>query len=376
MKSAWLNRWPARMRWGGLLILFLGMVILLRQCLGPDEENTSAPIQKAALSVETVRPTLTEIPLTLSANGSITAWQESVISAELTGIRLTDILAQVGDRVRKGQVLALFDRERVASDLENSEALLAEAEATLRESKENAQRVRDIIDEGALSQLQAGQYLTAEKTAEARMRAARAQVEIQKLRMRHTQVIANDDGVVTQRTATLGSVTNEGQELFRMIRQNRLEWQAEVTSTELPRIRAGLSVELRVPDVGNLQGVVRMVGPGLDQASRFGLVYVDLPSAAEKGFRPGMYAHGDFRIGVSEGLVIPRSAILFRDGYSFVFRVVGTEGEFGRVEEIKIELGRSVGEMLEVSEGLKAEDRVVQAGAAFLADGDRVRILP
>ena len=106
------------------------------------------------------------------------------------------------------------------------------------------------------------------------------------------------------------------------------------------------------------------------------IVFVDLPSAADKGFRPGMYAHGEFRIGVSTGLLIPRSAILFRDGYSFVFRVVGTEGEFGRVEEIKIELGRSVGEMLEVSEGLVAEDHLVRAGAAFLADGDRVRILP
>lgn len=365
---------PKAYRYGALVLLILIGYAWLRSPVPSAPERVSS--QRAALSVEVVTPEREVLPLSLSANGSIAAWQEAVISSELGGIPLTDIQAQVGDRVRKGQVLALFDRERVASDLENSEALLAEALATLAEAHENAQRVRDIIDEGALSALQAGQYLTAEKTAEARMRAAKAQVEIQKLRLRHTQVIANDDGLITRRTATLGSVTNEGQELFRLIRQNRLEWRAEVTATELPKIRAGLVVHLRVPDVGTWDGVVRRVGPGLDENSRFGLVFVDLPGAADQGFRPGMFGHGDFEIGSAPALTLPRTAVTLRDGFSYVDRVIDSEGGIGRIEEIKVTLGRSAGDRIEVLEGIAASDAIVKSGGAFLADGDRVRVVP
>lgn len=368
----WIRQTSGLMRFGlfGVLVLIVGWL------LKPGAGVAPPPQPKAALTIEGVEPVLVELPITLAANGSVSAWQEAVISAELSGIRLVEIHAQVGDRVKKGQVLALFDRERVASDLENSEAVLAEAEATLQEARENAQRVRQIIDEGALSALQAGQYLTGEKTAEARMRAAKAQVEIQKLRMRHTQVLANDDGIVTQRSAVLGGVTVEGQELFRLIRQQRLEWRAEVTATELPRIRIGTQVQVRVPDVGTLSGVVRMVGPGLDPASRFGIIYVDLPRAADLGFKAGMYAHGDFEVGRSEGLTIPRTAITLRDGFSYAFKVVDAKDGFARVEEVKLELGRSVGESIEILQGIVPGDQIVRAGSAFLADGDRVRVAP
>lgn len=366
----WIRKTSIPMRIGIMAILFLGLGFLFSS----GDTPVDRPRPKAALTVESVTPVLANLPITLSANGSITAWQEAVISAELSGIRLVEIQAQVGDRVKKGQVLALYDRERVASDLENSEAVLSEAEATLQEARENARRVRQIIDEGALSALQAGQYLTGEKTAEARMRAAKAQVEIQKLRMRHTQVLANDDGIVTQRSAVLGGVSVEGQELFRLIRQQRLEWRAEVTATELPRIRSGTKVSIRVPDVGTLEGSVRMVGPGLDPSSRFGIIYVDLPGAAERGFKPGMYAHGDFALGFLEGLTLPRTAITLRDGFSYAFKIVEAQEGLARVEEVKLELGRTDGERIEVLKGLTAEDRIVRAGGAFLADGDRVRI--
>ena len=366
----WMRHTSTRMR----LVVIGILVSLVGFLLRPGEEGRAPPSPKAALTIEWVTPVRANLPITLSANGSISAWQEAVISAELSGIRLVEIQAQVGDRVKKGQVLALFDRERVASDLENSEAMLAEAEATLQEARDNARRVRQIIDEGALSALQAGQYLTGEKTAEARMRAAKAQVEIQRLRMRHTQVLANDDGIVTQRSAVLGGVTVEGQELFRLIRQQRLEWRAEVTATELPRIRVGTKVSLRVPDIGNLEGVVRMVGPGLDPSSRFGIIYVDLPGASDRGFKPGMYAHGDFSVGTAEGLTIPRTAITLRDGFSYAFKVVEARDGMARVEEVKLNLGRTDGDAIEVLEGLSAEDHIVRAGGAFLADGDRVRI--
>ena len=367
-----------RLNLSGIIAIILSAILLWQTMTTPEKltlKDQDQP-QRAALTVAVVRPVMTLIPLTLSANGSIAAWQEAFISSELGGIRLAEILAEVGDRVRKGQVLAVFDQERVAMDLANSEALLLEANAMLEEARENARRVRQIINEGALSQLQAGQYLTSEKTAEARMRSAKAQVEIQKQRMRHTKVIANDDGIIAKRLATLGKVTQDGEELFRLIRQERLEWRAEVIASEIPRLQIGAKVDVRVPDIGTTQGVVRMVGPGLDPESRFGLVYVDLPGAATRGFKPGMFAEGRVRFGQSSALTLPRTAITLRDGFSYAFKVIEGPGGKAHVEEIKLQLGRTEGDLIEVLEGIHPDDPLVLQGGAFLADGDLVSIVP
>ncbi|MBM4202500.1 MAG: efflux RND transporter periplasmic adaptor subunit, partial [Gammaproteobacteria bacterium] len=252
---------------------------------------------RPALSVSVVSPESSDLPLNLAANGSIAAWQEAIIGAEVGGLRLAAINAQVGDWVKKGQVLAVFDEEKVTADVAQVRAALAEAEANLAEAKLNAERVDQVTDSGALSALQAGQYRTAAKTAEARMRSAKAQLDQQLLRLRHVKVLASDDGVISSRTATLGAVAAEGQELFRLIRQNRLEWRAELTGVELMRVKPGVIATVEVPGAAKVAGKVRMVGPVLDDQSRNGLVYVDLPEARRAGLRPGMFAHGEFQLG-------------------------------------------------------------------------------
>ena len=358
-----------------LMIVGLGLVLYLQR--GADEKQpANGAAIKPALTVTLVEPEVRELPLTILANGTLAAWQEAVISAELGGVRLVEIQAQVGDRVVKGQRLALYDQERVKADLEQSEAMLAEAEAMLEEARANAGRVRQIIDEGALSALQAGQYLTGEKTSLARSKAARAQLDIQRQRMRHTEVLAIDDGTISARAATLGAVTNEGQELFRLVRKDRLEWQAEVTASELPKIPEGVEVQVEVPDVGSLTGRVRKLGPTLDEQSRYGRVYVELPGAYDHGFKPGMFAHGIFLLGSRPGLTLPRSSIVVRDGYSFAFRVHPAPEGLARVEEVKVSLGQQDNDLMEVLGGIEPGDRLVLNGAAFLGDGDLVRIVP
>lgn len=351
----------------------LGLAALSPHAEPPPEPAAPQP----ALNVELIRPELRELPLMLSANGSIAAWQEAIIGAEVGGLRLTEIHAQVGDQVRKGQVLAVFDRERVAVDVAQSQAALAEAEANLHEARLNAQRVRQVIEDGALSAQQVGQYLTGEKTAEARMKLARAQLDQQLLRLGHTRVVANDDGVVSSRSATLGAVTGEGQELFRLVRQNRLEWRAEVTAAELPWLKPGLPARVEVPDIGQVTGQIRAIGPTLDPQSRNALVYVDLPEASAAGFKPGMFAHGEFRHGAQTALTVPRAALSLREGFSYVFRLgEAPRNGLARVMQVKVTLGRSAGDRIEILGGLTPDDRLVASGAAFLSDGDTVRVVP
>jgi HlyD family secretion protein len=214
--------------------------------------------------------------------------------------------------------------------------------------------------------------LTAEATALAKVNALSAQLALQELRLRQTRVVAPDDGVVSARLATVGAVVQPGQELFRLIRQNRIEWRAELPAADLLRIKPGMVAHIQVPGGPLVQGRVRMVAPTVDASTRNGLVYVDLPSAAmASGARPGMFASGRLELVQARGLTLPQSAVVLRDGFSYVFKV----DQRGVVARVKVGVGRRVGERIELTQGVDEHSRVVSSGAGFLSDGDTVRVV-
>jgi RND family efflux transporter MFP subunit len=275
----------------------------------------------------------------------------------------------VGDAVRQGQVLAVFASDMAQADLAQIKASVAEAEATLAEAAVNAQRARELQASGALSAQQINQYLTAERTAQSRLEAQRAAAKVQQIRLQQTQVLAPDSGVISARSATVGAVVPAGQELFRLIRQGRLEWRAEVASTDLATIRPGQTVQVTPAGGAPVAGKVRMVAPTVDPTTRNGLVYVDLPAPGTA--KAGMFARGEFEVGGSTGLTLPQSAVLLRDGFSYVLAV----GADSKVTQLKVGVGRRVGDRIEVTGGLPAGARVVATGAGFLSDGDLVRVV-
>ncbi|TAN49639.1 MAG: efflux RND transporter periplasmic adaptor subunit [Methylococcaceae bacterium] len=359
---------------GGILAL-LAVVNGFGISAGRSEQLTAPPAPNPALSVNVVHPTLRSLPLTLAANGSVSAWQEAVIGAEIDGLRLAEVAVQVGDAVKKGQVLALFAEETVLADVAQSRAALAEAEANLADARLNAKRAQEVAGSGALSAQQVAQYLTGEKTAQARMQSAKAQLDAQWLRRRHTRVVAGDDGVIASRSATLGAVATTGQELFRLIRQNRLEWRAEVSAAELAALKPGLAVSVAVPGFPRVEGTVRTVAPTVDAQTRNALVYVDLPGAAAQGLRPGMFGHGEFHLGASAGLSVPQQALSLREGFSYVFRLGEVRGGLAQVSQVKVQAGRRFDDQVEILTGLSPEDKLVSSGGAFLTDGDTVRVV-
>ncbi len=332
-----------------------------------DEPKASQP--RPALTVSTAQPQRTSVPLRLAANGNIAAWQEASIGAESNGLRLTEVRVNVGDVVKAGQVLATFSAETVQADVAQVRASLLEAHANAAEAAANADRARSLQATGALSQQQIQQYTTAEKTAQARVEAAKATLNAQQLRLKYTQVLAPDSGVISARTATVGAVVGAGSELFRMVRKGRLEWRAEVTSTELRRIAPGAKVSVTAASGATAEGTVRMIAPTVDPQTRNALVYVDLPLNAD--LRAGMFARGEFALGSSDALTVPQEALVVRDGFSYVF-VVGAEQ---RVQMRKVQTGRRVADRVEVLSGLDASAQVAVRGAGFLNDGDLVRVV-
>lgn len=343
-----------------------GALVFSAASRAADEPKAGQP--RPALTVSTAQPQRMPVPLRLAANGNIAAWQEASIGAESNGLRLTEVRVNVGDAVKAGQVLATFSADTVLADVAQARASLLEAQAHAAEAAANADRARSLQATGALSQQQIQQFTTAEQTAQARVEASKAALNAQQLRLKYTQVVAPDSGVISARTATVGAVVGAGTELFRMVRKGRLEWRAEVTSTELRRIQPGAKVSVTAASGAVAEGTVRMVAPTVDPQTRNALVYVDLPANAD--FRAGMFARGDFALGQSEALTVPQEALVVRDGFSYVF-VVGAEQ---RVVQRKVQTGRRVADRVEVLSGLDAQATVAVRGAGFLNDGDLVRV--
>ena len=377
------------------LLVTGGLVLLALRPTAADAVTPSAT-SKPALTVSLTQARASSLPIKLSANGNVAAWQEASIGAEASGLRVQELLVQVGDSVQRGQLLATFAPEPVQADVALARAALSEATANAAEAAANADRARAVQGTGALSAQQINVYLTQELTARARVESAKAQLDTQLLRLSYTRVLAPDAGIISSRSATVGAVLAAGTEMFRLIRQGRLEWRAELTSSELGQVVVGTPVTVTAPGGAQLTGRVRRVAPTVDAQTRNGLVYVDLARAGQffagppqeklapsggsavraatsvgASFKPGMFARGEFELGSSQGLTLLQSAVLVRDGFSYVMRV----GPDNKISQRKVQTGRRLGEQVEILEGVTVDDRLVASGVSFLTEGDVVRVV-
>ncbi|WP_173910471.1 efflux RND transporter periplasmic adaptor subunit [Acinetobacter sp. Marseille-Q1618] len=329
-------------------------------------ENTHP---KAALTVTVIQPERQNWQQKLTANGNIAAWQEVVIGSELSGQRITKVYVNVGDQVKRGQVLAEINSDSIRAELATAKANYKEAQAVLNDAVINNQRIQQLRNTGAISAQEATQYQTSQSTAQARLEASDAQIKSNELRLAQTRVVAPDNGVISARSATVGSLAQTGQELFRLIRDYRLEWRAEITTTDLYKLKQGMTAKIISPDPDQdaVTGTVRMIAPVIDPQTRYGLVYVDLPLT--QAVRMGMFVKGEFELGEQSALTIPQSALLLRDGFSYVFIVQ----QNNRVKQQKVSVGRRQNNLVEILD-LPENVKLVASGTGFLADGDLVKV--
>lgn len=353
------------------LVLIAALVWWLRQPAGEaaDASAAAASEPKPVMTVTVAEPQRETLTIALQANGNVSAWQEASVGAEVNGLRLAAVNVNVGDAVKKGQVLATFTTDTARADSLQSQASVVQAEAGYLNAKADADRARSIQDSGALSASQIAQYFTQEKVAKAQWEASKALLSVTEIRFGNTTVKAPDDGLISARGATVGAVVSAGQELFRLIRQGRMEWRAEVTSSEVGRIRIGQKALVTLATGTELSGEVRAIAPSANEQTRNILVYVDLPR--HNDLKAGTFARGVFAIGQSDALTAPTPAIVVRDGNNFVF-VVDAEN---KAAARKVQTGRRVGERVEIVEGLQAGERVAVQGAGFLNDGDLVKVV-
>jgi len=349
---------------------------ILGACSAPNADAPQPPAAAAtsaarpALTVEVTSPQPVAWSRSIPATGNIAAWQETIVGSEIGGLRIAQVHANVGDRVRKGQILVTLDDAVVQADLAQARAQLQEARAMHAEARANGDRARRFQPTGMMSEQQVTQYLTAEQTAKSRIELAAARVQLAELRIRQTRILAPDDALISGRAATMGTVPQAGQELYRLILQGRLEWRAEVAADDIGQIRAGDAAKLKLASGETVDGRVRSIAPSIDPQTRNGIVYTDL---AESTAKAGMFASGEITPAAQkaqQSLSLPQSAVLLRDGFSYVFRVAPDK----KLTQVRVVPGRRRGDRIEILSGIAESEHFVQSGVGFLNDGDLVEL--
>ncbi|KRD79715.1 efflux RND transporter periplasmic adaptor subunit [Lysobacter sp. Root983] len=350
-------------RW---LIVFL-VCSLLAACGGAKEEDKAS--DASALAVSLVAARAQPLARSVLVSGPVSPFEEMQLGVELSGQRVTSLLVDVGQSVRKGQVLLELDHRTLDSELAQAEASLRQAQASLSLAQVSYDRgaklaAEQLISAGNLDELRATRV-----QAEAQVATARAGRDAAKLRRDFAELRAPADGVISKRLVQPGQVVAAGNELLRLIRDGRLEWRAELPEDQLAGVAVGNTVELPYGG-GIIAGRIRAVTPGVDAQTRTGTVYVDLPEPGP--LKPGVYVEGRIVTGAGRALMVPTAAVVQRDGHSYVFTMKDQQ----TVQRVRVRTGQTGNGQVEIVQGLKDGDRVVAEGAGFLGDGDRVRVVP
>lgn len=359
------------------LLSTLALLALLPVAAPAPAQETAQDTASPALSVQVAAPQRLDWPVTLETNGRLQAWHEAVIAAETGGQRIEAVNVDVGSVVAKGDVLAELSTETLKNTIVQQEATVLSAEAALDQAKADADRARTLTSgrSGAISQQQASEYFVAERKAEADLASAKASLASSQLDLDRTKIVAPDDGVISSRSAAMGTVVSTGTELFRLIRQNRIEWQAEVPLLFLRDIRVGSKVAIPTPLGFEVPGVVRLISPVASETTGRVIVYVALtPPADGPDPKTGMMISGRFDLGQTPALTVPATATTMRDGFTYVY-ALEQDASPATVTRIRVETGRRIDDRVEITSGLEGDEQVVQSGGAFLSEGATVTVL-
>ncbi len=356
-------------------IFLLGLVLLSGCSKKPDEKNKD-PAQdpetadaSASMAVTLAKAETRKMERLIIASGPVSPWEEMQLGVELSGVRVTSLNVDVGQQVKRGQVLLELDHRTLDSELRQADASLNEAKAGVQLANVNLGRGQKLSQSQLISASALDELRAAQVQAQARAATSQAVRDGVQLRRDFAVLRAPDDGIISKRLVQPGQVVAAGNELLRLIRQGRLEWRAELNENDLAKVKTGATIRLQTSAGEIIEGRVRAVSPGLDATTRTGTLYADLPNPGS--LKAGTFLEGRVLIGEGDVLMVPGSAVVQRDGYSYVFKVNADN----IVQRVRVASGMSEKGFVEIMQGLKIGDAVVNSGAGFLADGDRVRVV-
>ncbi|MBB6254149.1 efflux RND transporter periplasmic adaptor subunit [Nitrospirillum iridis] len=365
-----------RYRWwllaGGVVVLgAIAAAVLMRPGAKPAAPAATAKVSTLPVTVSAV--VVAPVTRTLLVTGSLAAFDDLPIGTETSGLALAEVLVDIGDTVKKGQLLARFNDSVLKADLAEKEALLAEAKGNVVEAEANYTRAQDLVRTGAMSARDLDNRRALAISMRSRVGVAEANRDLSMAKLKQSEVRAPSDGTITARTARIGAVMSAGgTELFRMIRDNRVELVAEVPETDMMVAKAGQAVNIVVDGdntAHHYTGTVRVVEPTVDSRTRLGHLRIDLERNPD--LRPGMFVSGRVAVGVANALVVPESAVVYREVRPIAFVV----DDKGIVTARNVATGARQDGNIAILSGVKVGERVVLSGAGYLKDGDQVTVV-
>jgi RND family efflux transporter MFP subunit len=345
----------------------LALVLLAVAGCGKAKEEPKGALASQTVTVQAV--SVVSMARRVTASGNIVAWNEVVVGAETGGLTAVRVLVDEGVWVRQGQPLLQMNDDLLRAQVRQQEASLAAARATLAQAQAALGRARELKERGYLSQAGLDTATASQATAAAQVSAAEAALSEIRTRLGQAVVRAPVAGLIASRKVVQGQIVAPGTELFRIVRDGRLELNAEVPETVLSQVRAGMPATVISDHLGEVPGSVRIVTPEVDAASRVGIARIALSAAG--GFRPGMFARGVINVGEQPAVTVPAVSVVYRDNKPGVF-VMGPQAV---VRFRPIVIGSRTKDMVEVESGVNAGEQIVAKGAGFLADGDHVRVV-
>ena len=362
--------------------LILCAIFGLSACSQPEADNTEASAPDAAMRVNVVAVGKQAATPTLHLTGTVAAKEDVAVGTALSGLKILEVNADVGQRVEKGQVLARLDSVNVQAALRQSEMALAKARSNLnarqaewREAQATFNRYRPLANEGAVTPQELDQQRLRLESAQANVQAARAeiaQLQSQLTDSRHqrakAEITAPVSGIISQRTAEAGALT-DSDALFHIIQDGEMELAANATADELSVLKTGMPAKVRVRGQHDpLSGSIRLISPQMDSGTRLGTVRIALEK--QPALQNGAYGEAEVQLPTQESAAaLPVQAVSFADdGQAFVMLV----GADNRVKRQAVNIGRQNAEWVEIVSGVNAGARVVKNAAAFVSDGDLI----
>jgi HlyD family secretion protein len=338
--------------------------LALGGCHKPEAAAAAPPGR--AVTVVAVAPRA--IKGALAASGDLVPLQEAAVLPEVSGYRVAQVLADVGDSVKQGQVLARLDPALIESQLAQQQALAAQAEAQAVQAEDQAARVRDLDNTGVLSEEQIRQRRFQARAARATARAQAAALRDIRTRAGMLAVTAPVSGLVLERTVRPGDLAAaSGTAWFRLARDGVIELQAQLSEDDLAQVRAGQHAQVTLPSGAVATGTVRLISPQIDPQTKLGYVRITLPVRPD--VRAGGFGRAVFADVAGLALSVPETAVRYdADGASVM--VVQADQ---RVKRVPVRTGLRGAGLVQLVDGPPAGTRVVQNAASFLLDGDRVR---
>lgn len=351
-----------------LLVALAAVAALKAYGRATPEPATQTPAPAATLTVSVEKVVAQTVTSSVSATGTVAAWQEATIGAEESGLRLTEVLMAEGDHVKAGDVVARLDDSLLKAQLAEQKAAVAQAQATLDSALSADARADRLLASNAVSAETAEDKATAVKTGKASVDQAEAAAQRLQAQLDRTTIRAPFDGIVSSKPAVAGSIVQAGTELMKIVRDGRLEVGVLVPEKDLAAISAGQPANIVDASGRAFSGNISSIAETVNSTTRLATVYVTVGEGS--GLKPGMFARVTIETASSRQLTIAETALVWHDGKPAVF-VVDDQGKVGAHP---VATGTRQNGRVAIENGLSESDRVVVAGAGFLNDGNLVRV--